>query len=67
MRWTYGGNRVDDFELSEELSWQTGSDMSLGIGHSNSGNAQRADGIGSNVEFFDANTSNVFANLTVSI
>lgn len=66
-RWTYLGNRTDEFELSEDINWQWNEEIALGIGHSNSGSSVKADGVSSNVDVYDPQNSSVYASITVSI
>lgn len=62
--WTYEGNQTGQFELSEEIAWDFSNWLSVAVGHSNSGNAVKANGLNSNIDVFDAENSIVYGSLS---
>ena len=65
-RWTYQGNVKNAFEHSQEVGYNFTENVSLAIGHTNGGNALKANGIDSNLELVNENDSSVYATLGLS-
>lgn len=63
---TYQNNIRESFEISEEIGYDITKAISVAVGHSNSGNALKANGTDSNVQFMDENSSIVYTSGTVS-
>lgn len=55
--WTYRGVIRNRFDLSQELGFDVDPKLGFYIGHSNGGNAFKANGRDSNIALFDANSS----------
>lgn len=64
--WSYEGNPWTSFEGVQELSFQWSEQVSLAMGHSNSGSAFKPNGVDSNVALFDNESSTVYGGVTVS-
>ncbi len=64
--WTYEANRSQSFEISEEIAWDFSDHISLAVGHSNSGNAVKANGLNSNIDLFDPQGSTMYGSLSFS-
>lgn len=64
--WTYEGNRTNTFSISEEIAWDVADNISIAAGHSNSGNAVKANGLNSNIDIFDPNSSTVYGSVSFS-
>ena len=62
--WTFQGNVRENFNISEELSWQLNSKISLAIGHSNSGNVKAANGESIDIDIYDPNASEVYGSVS---
>lgn len=65
-RWTYQDGVRSAFEHSQEVGYNFNDNVSLAIGHSNGGNALKANGIDSNLELVNENDSSVYATLGLS-
>lgn len=63
---TYQNNIRESFEISEELGYEVTKAISIAVGHSNSGNALKANGVDSNVQIVDEDSSIVYASGTVA-
>ena len=63
---TYQNNIRESFELTEELGYEITKVFSVAIGHSNSGNALKPNGVDSNIQIVDEDASIVYASGTVS-
>lgn len=55
----------DAFEISQELGYQINPTFAVAIGHSNGGSSLKANGLDSNVELINENSSVVYASGTV--
>jgi hypothetical protein len=65
-RWTYRGNIKEAFELDEEIGYDLTKNINVAIGHTNAGSALKANGADSNIDFYNENSSVVYASLTLS-
>jgi hypothetical protein len=65
-RWTYQGNIKSAFELDEELGYDINKTFNVAVGHSNTGSTLKANGTDSNIDFYNENSSVVYASLTLS-
>ncbi|WP_413582359.1 hypothetical protein [Bdellovibrio sp. HCB288] len=65
--WTYQDDTRNKFSVGADLGWDFTPTISAWIGTSNQGNALKANGIDSNIEFFNDTTSIVKAGFTISI
>lgn len=65
-RWTYQGGVRNAFEHSQEVGYNFNESVSFAIGHSNGGNALKANGVDSNLELVNENDSSVYATLGLS-
>jgi hypothetical protein len=65
--WTYAGNSRGAFDLNEELSYAITSDVSVAIGHNNSGDVLAANGTDSNIGIYDERSSTVYTALSFSL
>lgn len=63
---TYQNNIRESFEISEELGYEINKTFSVAVGHTNSGNALKANGVDSNIQLMDENSSMVYASGTMS-
>lgn len=63
--WSYFGYMKQAFEHSEEISYSANDHWSLTLGHTNAGNALRADGYGSNIALVNENSSMVYTTLAL--
>jgi hypothetical protein len=63
---TYQSNIRESFEISEELGYEINKTFSVAVGHTNSGNALKANGVDSNIQLMDENSSMVYASGTMS-
>ncbi len=61
--WSYYGYMKQAFEHSQEISYSVNDHLSLSLGHTNAGNALRADGYGSNIALVNENSSMVYTTL----
>lgn len=62
--WTYQGYMKQAFEHTEELGYQLSDSTNIALGHSNSGNALKPDGRGSNIALLNENSSLVYGSVT---
>ncbi|WP_413585067.1 hypothetical protein [Bdellovibrio sp. HCB274] len=67
MGWTYQDDTRNKFSIGADLAWEFTPAFSAYVGTSNEGNALKANGIESNIEFFNDTTSIVKAGLSLSI
>lgn len=58
--YTYSNQQKSFFEVTEYINWSVYSSVSLTIGHSNSGSVFKSDGVTSNVELINKDSSVVF-------
>ncbi|WP_413575528.1 hypothetical protein ACLVWU_14395 [Bdellovibrio sp. HCB290] len=65
--WTYQDDTRNKFSVGADLGWEFTPAFSAYVGTSNEGNALKANGIDSNIEFFNDTTSIVKAGLSLSI
>jgi hypothetical protein len=65
-RWTYRGNIKEAFELDEEIGYDLTKNINIAIGHTNAGAALKANGADSNIDFYNENSSMVYASLALS-
>ncbi|MDG0815596.1 hypothetical protein [Bdellovibrio svalbardensis] len=63
---TYQNNIKESFEHTEELGYSINDAFAVAVGHTNSGNALKANGVDSNVALIDENSSLVYGSLTVA-
>jgi len=64
--WTYQNNVKEAFEHTEEVGYAFNKTVSAAVGHTNSGNALKANGQDSNIELVNENTSLIYASTTVA-
>lgn len=60
---TYQNSMRTNFVLGQELSYQYEKDLMFALGHSNDGDALKANGTDYDVQVFDGNTSVIYANV----
>ncbi len=60
---TYQDSLRTQFDLGQSLTWQENKDWSFTIGHSNGGDALKANGTDYDVRVFDGHTSVIYANI----
>lgn len=65
-RWTYQGNTKSAFEHSQEIGYNINENFNIAVGHTNAGNALKANGVDSNLELINENDSSVYATLGIS-
>ena len=65
-RWTFKNNIRETFISNQEIGYAINDNLSFAIGHTNEASAQKANGLDSNLNFFDEKTSTVFATMGVS-
>ena len=58
--YTYSNQQKSFFEVTEYINWSVYSSVSLTIGHSNSGSVFKSDGVTSNVELINKDSSVLF-------
>ncbi|MGE0616041.1 MAG: hypothetical protein AB7P04_10395 [Bacteriovoracia bacterium] len=58
--WTYEGTPKSTFEMGQELSYEFTESFALGVGHNNSGNMYKENGLDSNLQFFNQDHSTVY-------
>ncbi|MGE5086973.1 MAG: hypothetical protein ACM3MG_11775 [Bacillota bacterium] len=63
---TYQNNIRESFEISEELGYDINKRFSVALGHSNSGNALKPNGVDSNIQVMDENSSVIYASGTMT-
>jgi|GEM_PF-2030921 hypothetical protein len=64
--WSYQDVMRDVFEMTQELGWAINKTFTVAIGHTNGGSTLKADGISSNVQVMNENSSMVYASTTIS-
>lgn len=64
--WSYQGTMKDAFAFTQTVSYQAMEKLSIALGHTNSANTLKANGIDSNVSLYDENNSMVFLNASFS-
>ena len=65
-RLTYKGNTKSTFELTEEIGYSVNDNFSLALGHTNAGSTLKANGVDSNVELIDENSSVIYGTIGFS-
>lgn len=65
-RQTYKGNTKSTFELTEEIGYSVSDNFSLALGHTNAGSTLKANGMDSNVELIDENSSMIYGTIGFS-
>lgn len=65
-RQTYKGNTKSTFELTEELGYSVNDNFSLALGHTNAGSTLQANGVDSNVQLTDENSSMIYGTVGIS-
>jgi hypothetical protein len=65
-RVTYAGHFVNQFDFTQELSYQAWPLLAFAIGHNNSGATLKANQLDSNVAIFNENSSAVYASVTLT-
>lgn len=65
-RFTYLGNIQNQFDFTQELSFQALPSIALAVGHNNAGAALKANQLDSNVKLYDENSSTVYGSMTLS-
>jgi hypothetical protein len=65
-RQTYKGNTKSTFELTEEVGYSVNDNFSLALGHTNAGSTLKANGVDSNIELIDENSSVVYGTIGFS-
>lgn len=65
-RQTYKGNTKSSFELSEEIGYSVNDNFSLALGHTNAGSTLKANGLDSNIELIDENSSMIYGTIGFS-
>ena len=65
-RLTYKGNTKSTFELTEEIGYSVNDNFSLALGHTNAGSTLKANGVDSNIELIDENSSVVYGTIGFS-
>lgn len=63
--WGYDGSTQQYFEHTEELDYQLNPTFLFGLGHTNSGSIFKPNGVDSNIELINEDTSMVYASLAV--
>lgn len=64
--WSYEGNPRSIFEFGEGVQVELSQGVSVVVGHTNSGNTLRANGMDSNIALFDPNASSVYGSMSFS-
>lgn len=64
--WSYQNTMKDVFQFTQELGYQFNKTFAGALGHTNGGSTLKANGIESNVQLINENTSLVYASMTVS-
>jgi hypothetical protein len=62
---SYQGSMKENYQITEDISYQFNSTISASIGHSNSGNALRPNGQDYSYNVYDENSSVVYASTTL--
>jgi len=65
--WTYASKQRFSYEYHSDLMFEASDKWALNLGTSNAGNALKANGLDSNINVFDENTSIVRAGLSLSL
>ncbi|MCC7440374.1 MAG: hypothetical protein IT285_02005 [Bdellovibrionales bacterium] len=66
--WSYRGSTASQsFDFNQELSWQATGQFSLAVGHNNAGSALAANGLDSNISFFNERSSTIYTSLGLSL
>lgn len=58
--WSYQNAMRDVFQMTQEIGYNVNKSLALALGHTNGGSTLKADGMTSNVEFIDENSSLVY-------
>lgn len=64
--WSYQNVMRDGFEASQELGFELNPNLSVAVGHTNSGSTLRPNGSDSNIELINENTSIVYGSLSAT-
>lgn len=64
--WSYYNNRQDYFGINEEINFQIIPHWSMALGHSNNGETLKPDGVNSNIQIMDPNSSMVYTSSTLN-
>lgn len=64
--WSYAGAPRSIFEFGEGVQVEVAQGLSVLVGHTNSGNTLRANGMDSNIALFDPNASSVYGSMSFS-
>jgi hypothetical protein len=64
--WSYQDVMRDVFEMTQELGLAFNDNIAVAIGHTNGGSTLKADGVNSNVQVMNENTSMVYASLLLA-
>lgn len=62
--WDYFGTYTPTFAITEVISYDFTKSLTLSFGHTNSGRALGYNGVDSNIELFDGDSSTIFTSLT---
>jgi hypothetical protein len=61
----YSGTLKSSFELAQDIGYQVNDNVSVSVGHSNSGDTLKSDAKSSNVDLINENTSTLSAGVEV--
>lgn len=64
-RQTYKGSVKSSFELTESISYSINDNYSLTLGHTNAGSTLKANGVDSNIELINENSSVIYGTLGI--
>lgn len=64
-RWTYQNNLKESFEHTEEVGYSVTPHFTVALGHTNAGSALKANGIDSNYELINENSSKIYGQIAV--
>lgn len=63
--WSYNDQIENQFGIGQRVSWQFLKNLSISFGHSNGGRTLRPDGIDSNLEIFNGESSTLYGGLSL--
>lgn len=64
---TYYGNSIDSYSFIQALGYQATDELALELGHANGGNALAPNGVDTDINFYNDNTSTIYFALTLSL